>query len=129
MGSREPELAMWANPEDADSLAECAEEGLLFEVTADGAPAGVVASLRFDAHGMTGFSVHELCLDTSHRGGHLASATVQHLLDELPGRPGDTLWGTIHPANAGSLRNALSIGRILVGGHVWVTPAGLPGMS
>jgi hypothetical protein len=53
---------------------------------------------------------------------------VQRLVDELPAGPGDALWGTIHPGNAPSLRNALAVGRTLVGGYVWVTPAGLPGM-
>lgn len=128
LAARHPELAMWAEPEDAGSLAECAAEGLLFEVLADDVPAGVVAATRWDAHAMTGFSVQELCLDDAHRGQRLAPATVQRLVDALPAAPGDVLWGTIHPANAPSLRNALSIGRTLAGGHVWVTPAGLPGM-
>jgi hypothetical protein len=128
LGAGEPGLAAWASPEDADSLADCAEEGLLFEVLVDGVAAGVVAALRHDAHGMTGFSVHEICLDAAHRGQHLAPATLQRLLDALPARSGDTLWGTIHPANRRSLRNALSIGRVLADGYVWVTPAGLLGM-
>ena len=34
--ARQPELAMWAHPEDLESLTECAEEGLLFEVLVDG---------------------------------------------------------------------------------------------
>jgi len=125
---RQPELAMWANPEDADSLAESAGEGLLFEVLVDGEPAGVVASIRYDAHAMAGFSVQELCLDAAHRGRNMAAGTVQRLTDELPARPGDVLWGTIHPSNLPSLRNALSVGRVHVGGYAWVTPAGLPGM-
>jgi L-amino acid N-acyltransferase YncA len=128
LAATEPGLAMWANPEDLESLSECAEEGLLFEVLAEGESAGVVAALRYDAHALTGFSVQELCLDAAHRGRRLAPATVQRLVDELPAGPGDALWGTIHPANVPSLRNALSIGRTLVGGYVWVTPAGLPGM-
>ncbi|RZU52761.1 hypothetical protein EV385_4644 [Krasilnikovia cinnamomea] len=128
LARREPQLAMWATPETADSLTECAGAGLLFEVLADGAPAGVVAALRDDAHAMRGFCVQELCLDASHRGRRLASGVVQRLLDELGARDGDVLWGTIHPSNAASLRNALSIGRELVGGYVWVTPAGFPGM-
>jgi hypothetical protein len=122
LGASQPDLAQWANPEDADSLAACAEEGLLFEVLADGEPAGVVAGLRYDAHGMSGFSVQELCLDGSHRGRRLAPAVVQRLVDELPTGVADVLWGTIHPANAPSLRNALSIGREIVGGYVWVVP-------
>lgn len=126
--AREPELAMWAEPEDLESLSACAEEGLLFEVLADGEPAGVIAALRYDAHAMSGFSVQELCLDGAHRGRRLAPATAQRLVDELPARRGDVLWGTIHPGNAPSLRNALSVGRTLVGGYVWVAPAELPGM-
>ena len=128
LAAGEPELATWASPEDAASLAACAEEGLLFEVIADGAPAGVVAALRDDAHSMTGFAVQELCLDASHRGQRMAPATVQRLIDELPAQRGDVLWGTIHPANTPSLRNALSVGRVTVGGYAWVTPGGLPGM-
>jgi hypothetical protein len=53
---------------------------------------------------------------------------VQRLLDLLPARPGDVLWGTIDPRNAPSLRNALSIGRVPVGGYVWIAPAGSAGM-
>jgi len=126
--AREPELAMWAIPEDAESLAACAAEGLLFEVLVDTTPAGVVASVRDDAHAMAGFSVQELCLDSTHRGRHVASAAVQRLIDELPAEATDVLWGTIHPRNVPSLRNAVSVGRVPVAGHAWVTPAGLPGM-
>ena len=126
--ARQPELAMWAHPEDLESLTECAEEGLLFEVLVDGEPAGVVASLRDDEHAMAGFSVQELCLDAAHRGRHVAAAAVQRMVDLLPAGPGDVLWGTIHPSNLPSLRNALSVGRVHVGGYTWVTPSGLPGM-
>ncbi|WP_412749990.1 hypothetical protein [Krasilnikovia sp. M28-CT-15] len=128
LAEREPELPMWANPENLESLTECADAGLLFEVLVDGASAGVVAALRDDAHAMRGFSVQELCLDASHRGRRLASGVVQRLVDQLDAGDGDVLWGTIHPSNAASLRNALSIGRELVGGYVWVTPEGFPGM-
>lgn len=128
LAALEPGLSTWANPEDEESLRECAEEGLLFEVLVDGEPAGVVAALRDDDHGMRGFSVHEICLDPRHRGRRLAPPTVQRLVDQLPADDGDVLWGTIHPANVPSLRNALSIGRVLVGGYVWVTPSGWAGM-
>jgi L-amino acid N-acyltransferase YncA len=126
--AEEPELATWANPEDVESLSQCAGEGLLFEVLADDVPAGVVAGLRFDAHAMTGFSVQEVCLDVAHRGQRLAPAAVQRLVDELPARPGDVLWGTIDPSNSPSLRSALSIGRTVVGGYVWVAPVGMTGI-
>jgi L-amino acid N-acyltransferase YncA len=128
LSESEPSLAQWANPEDEESLSACAAEGLLFEVLVDDVRAGVVAGLRYDAHAMTGFSVQELCLDSAHRGRRLAPATVQHVVDLLPARAGDVLWGTIDPDNQRSLRNALSLGRVAVGGYVWVTPRGLPGM-
>jgi L-amino acid N-acyltransferase YncA len=72
--------------------------------------------------------MQELCLDPAHRGRRLAPAVVQRLLDELPARTGDVLWGTIHPANAPSLCNAFSVGREPTSGLVWVTPGGWPGM-
>ena len=98
-------------------------------MVADGDPAGVVAAVREDAHGMSGFCVQEICLDAAHQGQRLAPGVQQHLLERLPAEDGDVLWGTIHPANTPSLRNSRSIGRRPVGGYVWVTPAGLPGMS
>jgi hypothetical protein len=128
LSASEPSLAQWANPEDQESLSECSEEGLLFEVRVDDVSAGVVAALRYDAHAMTGFSVQELCLDSAHRGRRVAPAAVQRVVDLLPARAGEVLWGTIDPGNQPSLRNALSLGRVAVGGYVWVTPRGLPGM-
>ena len=123
-----PQTTWWANAEDVDSLAACAAEGLLFEVLVGGEPAGVVAALREDAHGLLGYVVQELCLDGSHRGRGLAAPVLQHLVRALPDGEGATLWGTIHPDNAASLRNAQRIGRQKVGGFVWVTPPGLAGM-
>jgi hypothetical protein len=128
LARRNPHLLSWARPEDAESLAACADEGLLFEVLLDGAPAGVVAAVRDDAHGMSGFSVEELCLDADRRGRRLAPGVLQRLVDELPAEDGDVLWGTIHPDNTPSLRNSVSVGREVVGGYAWVTPAGLRGM-
>jgi L-amino acid N-acyltransferase YncA len=127
-GELNPQQQMWAQPEDEDSLAECAEQGLLFEVLVDGEPAGVVASIRYDAHAMTGFSVQELCLDAHHRGKRLAAGVLQRLIDALPVQTGDVLWGTIHPDNTASLRNSMTVGREIVGAYVWITPASLPGM-
>lgn len=123
-----PDLAQWATPATTDELQECADQCLLFEVTVDGHPAGVVAARRDDDHGMTGFVVQEIVLDDAHRGHRLAPAVLQRLVAELPAGPGDTLWGTIHPDNHPSLRNARSIGREIVGGYVWLTPQGLTGL-
>ncbi len=124
----EESARLWASPEDKESLAACAEEGLLFEVLVDGEPAGVVGAIREAGHGMRGFCVQELCLDQTFRGRGLATRAVRRLLEELPAQPGDVLWGTIHPDNLPSLRQARSLGREIVAGFVWVTPHGLPGM-
>jgi L-amino acid N-acyltransferase YncA len=127
-GELNPQQQVWAQPEDEDSLAECAEQGLLFEVLVGAESAGVVASIRYDAHAMSGFSVQELCLDAHHRGKRLAAGVLQRLIDALPAQTGDVLWGTIHPDNTASLRNSMTVGREIVGAYVWITPAGLPGM-
>jgi L-amino acid N-acyltransferase YncA len=121
--------ALMATPEDESSLAECAAEDLLFEVVLDGVAVGVVAAVRDDAHGLSGFCVQEICLDPAVRGRGLAGHAMRGLLLRLHARDGDVLWGTIHPANSPSLRNALSVGREIVGGYVWVVPAGLSGMG
>jgi ribosomal protein S18 acetylase RimI-like enzyme len=129
LAARNPDVLVWATPESADSLADCESEGLLFEVFAGADTAGVVAAIRDDDHGMRGFSVQEICLDDRYRGRRLAAGVMQHLLERLPAEAGDVLWGTIHPHNTASLRNARSIGRQLVGGYAWITPAALPGMQ
>ncbi len=128
LAERDPDILEWATPQSADSLADCAAEGLLFEVIVDGHAAGAVAAIRDDAHGMTGFSVQEICLDERNRGQRRAAGVMQHLLQLLPDEDEDVLWGTIHPDNTPSLRNSRSIGREPVGGYVWVTPTGLPGI-
>jgi L-amino acid N-acyltransferase YncA len=128
LAAEHPATALWATPENTDSLEECAATGLLFEVAVDGRPAGVAAALREDAHGMTGFVVQEIALDRAHRGQGFGPAVLQRLVDRLPDRGADVLWGSIHPDNVSSLRNALRVGRRPVGAYAWVTPPGLPGM-
>jgi L-amino acid N-acyltransferase YncA len=128
LAAERPATALWATPESADSLEECATKGLLFDIAVDGRPAGVAAALREDAHGMTGFVVQEIALDRAHRGQGLGPAVLQRLVDRLPGVDGDVVWGSIHPDNVSSMRNALRVGRRPVGAYAWVTPPGLSGM-
>jgi GNAT superfamily N-acetyltransferase len=128
LAAERPVTALWATPEGADSLGQCAGEGLLFDVAVDGRPAGVAAALREDAHGMAGFVVQEIALDRAHRGRGLGPAVLQRLADQLPDRGTDVVWGMIHPDNVASMRNALRVGRRPVGAYAWVTPPGLPGM-
>lgn len=123
-----PDLLLWTNPSDGEELASAQARGLAFEVLVDGEPAGVLAADRMDEHALSGFQVVEIVLDGAHLGQRLAPGILQRLLDELPAGDGDTLWGTIHPDNLPSRRNAASIGREVVGGFVWVLPAGSPGI-
>lgn len=123
-----PRLSEWASASTSEELQNGANEGLLREIRVDGRPAGVVSAHRDNDHGMTGFVVQEIVLSTDYRGRRLAAPTLQHLLELLPATSGDTLWGTIHPDNQASVRNARSIGREIVGGYVWITPTGLPGI-
>jgi L-amino acid N-acyltransferase YncA len=128
LATRAPATKLWATPENAESLTDCADQGLLFDVTIDGHQAGVAAALRDDSHAMTGFVVQEIALDRAHRGHHFGPAVLQRLVDALPGTDADVLWGTIHPNNVASIRNALRVGRQFVGAYAWVTPPGLTGM-
>ena len=46
-----------------DAMMRAAEDGALFEIFANGEPAGVVSAPRDDDHGLTGHLVQEICLD------------------------------------------------------------------
>ena len=70
----------------------------------------------------------EICLSPPFLGQGLGPAVLQRLVDALPAHATDTLWGTIDARNQASLRHAQAAGRVVVGGYVWVTPLGLPGM-
>lgn len=124
-----PGIKSWASPADVDLLSSAATENLLFEVCSDSEPIGVVAAARENAYGMSGYSVQELCLNAEHRGRRLGRAVLLQLCGRLPiASVGDVLWGHIHPDNKPSLDNSLSIGREVVGGHLWLSPAGYEGM-
>ncbi|QPZ39007.1 hypothetical protein [Paramicrobacterium chengjingii] len=120
-------IVEWATPEDEESLAACAAQGLLFEVTVDGVSAGITALARDDSFGLRGWCVQEICLDRVHRGRGFGPVVLCDLARRLP-NPDDVLWGHIHPGNTASLRNAFAAGREIVGGQLWFTPDGYPGM-
>lgn len=123
-----PDLRGWAHPADANELQDAHDEGLLFRIEVGGEPAGVIAANRDDDHAMTGFVVQEIVLDPAFLGRRLAAPAQQRLVRRLPAAAGDTLWGSIHPDNQPSLRNAQSLGRKVVGAYLWLTPTGLPGL-
>lgn len=124
-----PEGGRWATPAGLEELQEAAEDDALFEIFANGQPAGVVSAPRDDDHGLSGHLVQEICLDEEHRGYGYGPAVLQRLCEELPHpEPGTVLWGSIHPENVPSQRNAYAVGRTTVGGQIWVAPEGSAGM-
>ena len=104
-------------------LDEHRQEGLLFEVRVDGAWAGVVAAVRSEKQGLRGFVVIEMFLDGAHRGRGWGPAVGRHLIERLPARAGDALYGTIHHGNAAARRSAERGGREDVGVFLWVGTA------
>lgn len=150
-----PSLRWWARPSDEHELEECEEAGLLFalQATEDSAqpelpsascPEGIVgfiAARPNNAFGLTGWEMVEKCIHPSHQGNNysaLATALLTQCLrsSDIPTAPGDSsgratpvLWGEIDPANRPSLGTANKVGRTIVGGHLWLTPAGFPGMN
>ena len=127
LAEQNPETRLWSTPQTPEEFDEHAAAGTLFGIHLAGRLVGIIAAFRWNAHGMTGFTVAENVIDAPHRGQKLAPAAMQHLFEMLPAADGDVLWGTIHPDNQPSLRNALGVGREIVGAHLWVTPAGWPG--
>ena len=58
-----PDLPEWATPQDAQSLADAASDGLLWQVLVDETQAGVLAFAARGEQGVHGYSVEEICLD------------------------------------------------------------------
>lgn len=131
VGRANPELPHWAQPSDEESLADCASDGLLFQVHYKGEPAGIIAARSENSYGLTGWVTEEKCIDPAFQGQSLSTAAAQRLLDLLPeekdGRTA-TLWGHIDDRNVPSQRSAEKVGRRTVGGHVWIVPEGLTGI-
>lgn len=127
LAEQNPETRLWSTPQTLEEFDEHAAAGTLFGIHLADRLVGIIAAFRWNAHGMTGFTVAENVIDAPHRGQKLAPAAMQHLFEMLPAADGDVLWGTIHPDNTPSLHNALRVGREIVGAHLWLTPAGWPG--
>ncbi|GAB3706642.1 hypothetical protein [Mariniluteicoccus flavus] len=121
------QIVEWATPSDADALTDAAEQGLLFEARAGDRTAGIVAVEMSNQYGLTGHLVQEICLATEFRGRGNGAALLRSVASRLPAD--SVLWGHINAANTPSLKNAVRVGREVVGGHVWVTPNGYRGMS
>jgi len=119
-----PELRAVVRTESEEDMQEYLEAGHLFEVSVDGAWAGVTAVFKDVNTGLSGFCVAEIVLDHAFRGQGLGNAVQLQLASQLVAggaERADLLFGTIGAVNVAARRTALRAGRVDLGGHVWVT--------
>jgi hypothetical protein len=102
--------------ETRETLSRFIACGAVFEVLVDDAWAGLVAVLRQALSGLPGFLVVEEVLVEALRGQRLAPAVQDEMIRQLDASPLDCLFGKIHPLNTPSLRTAMGLGRLDLGG-------------
>jgi len=96
-----------------------ADDGLRLMLV-DGAVAGVIAAGRDAQHGLRGWMMRERFLYDTHRGRSLGPASLWAFIRSLRCDEGDLLYGTIAPENQPSMRSALALGRVDIGGFHWI---------
>ena len=121
---KNPNFLEWATAQSKESFEDAIRQGTGWHIAVDNTLAGFLTLDRRGEQGLRGFSVEELCLDTSFRRQGLGNAVLRHgiknLLKLSQVNPQDMLWGTIHADNLPSLRNAQGVGRTVVGSYMWV---------
>ena len=105
---------------ERDAFEACAGAGGLFVVEHGGRMAGVFAARPGEVHGIPGWLVEEELLGDALRGRGLAPTLQRMALARLDASARPLVMGTIHAANAPSLRTAQRVGRSDVGGWVFV---------
>lgn len=118
--SQHPEHKEHASAASLDDLQYYDAEGVVFEVVIDGKPAGVVAAYRDVGKGMAGFQVGEIFLYEGWRGQGLGPAALRALIEALPAREDDVLFGEIDSRNVPARKTAESSGRVGIGYYVWI---------
>jgi L-amino acid N-acyltransferase YncA len=107
--------------ESRDDLAECLEEGLLFEVLVDGVWGGLIAAERDLVAGLRGLVIEEIVLARAARGQGLGPAVHQRFARAMAANdPATVILGTIAAKNAPSLRTAGKAGRLEIGAWYWI---------
>jgi L-amino acid N-acyltransferase YncA len=105
---------------ERDAFEACAGAGGLFVVEHRGRMAGVFAARPGEVHGIPGWLVEEELLGDALRGRGLAPTLQRMALARLDTSAHTLVMGTIHAANAPSLRTARRVGRSDVGAWVFV---------
>lgn len=116
-----PALAAGMYLSSAADLAPVVAEGHTYEAWSGDRWAGLVAAASTRYCGRGGWLVHEELLAAEFRGRGLAPGLQRGLVDRLGPADGALLVGTIHADNHPSLATARRVGRLDVGGHVFVT--------
>jgi L-amino acid N-acyltransferase YncA len=115
-----------AEPESLEDMQEHLETGHVFEVLVDGQWAGITgAEHRSDEFALCGFVVLEMLLAKFARGQALGAAVQYRLAEALQAssQPSDVLYGTIGSNNPPMLKTAARVGRVDLGGWIWVNLA------
>lgn len=103
--------------EDLESYLTC--DGLRL-VHVDGELAGLIAGIRHAEFGLRGWRLRERVMGERFRGGGFATAALWQHIRSLRHEPDDLVWGTILGQNHASMRSALRLGRVDIGGLIWV---------
>jgi L-amino acid N-acyltransferase YncA len=106
--------------ESRESLGECLEQGLLYEVLIEGVWSGLIAARHDLVAGVRGLQVVEIVLTRAARGQGLGPAVHQHFARAAANDPATIIMGTISAKNAPSLRTALRAGRMEIGAWHWI---------
>jgi hypothetical protein len=121
MLAERPHLKDEIGVESRRTLAECLEQGLLFEVLVDGAWSGLIAARRDLVAGVRGLQVVEIVLTRPVRGHGLGPAVHQGFAGAVAAiDPATVILGTISARNAPSLRAARKAGRQEIGAWHWI---------
>lgn len=115
---QEPAHARRARCEELTTLADLAQQGLLFDVLVDGQWAGILAAEADARRGVRGVTVVELMLDHPYRGRGFGPHLSTLLAKAVPLSDEQLLLGTIHADNRRAYTSALRAGRVDVGGEI-----------
>ena len=106
-----------------EDMQEYLETGQVFEVFVDGQWAGITGGAHHtDEFALRGFVVIEMLLAKFARGQGLGAAVQYRLAEALQAfsAPEDVLYGTIGSNNSPMLKTAARVGRVDLGGWIWV---------
>lgn len=104
-----------AQVEDLAFLERLDEDGGLFQVTVDGAPAGYCGARRESRAGTRGWAAVEIVLAREFVGRGLAASVHRKLAAAIDAAPGDALTAGVHERNEASWRSGLRAGYALIG--------------